>query len=100
VKIVRAKFSAAPNVQTGQIIFACLLLYIVGSPSAGRVPVAHVAELLPTRVRSLGMGLGVLFNALVSISTTAVFLPVLVISVTRDVAVWLACTWRISFSPR
>src|SRR5262249_44960156 len=51
------------------------------------------AELLPTRVRSLGMGLGVLFNALVTIGTTSVFLPVVGHSGYAAMwGIWLACT--------
>jgi MFS transporter, SP family, solute carrier family 2 (myo-inositol transporter), member 13 len=94
LKIVRAKFSAAPNAQTGRIIFGCLLLYIVGFAFGPGVCLWLMsAELLPTRVRSLGMGLGVLFNALVSIGTTAVFLPVVGnFGYAAMWAVWLACT--------
>jgi MFS transporter, SP family, solute carrier family 2 (myo-inositol transporter), member 13 len=94
LKIVRAKFSAAPSEQTGQIIFACLLLYIVGfafGPGVCRWLMS--AELLPTRVRSLGMGLGVLFNALVTIGTTAMFLPVVGnFGYAAMWAIWLGCT--------
>jgi MFS family permease len=94
LKILRAKFSAAPGEATGQIIFACLLLYIVGFAFGPGVCLWLMsAELLPTRVRSLGMGLGVLCNALVTIGTTAVFLPVVGnFGYAAMWAVWLACT--------
>lgn len=92
--IVRAKFSAAPAAQTGQLIFACLMLYIVGFAFGPGVCLWLMsAELLPTRVRSLGMGLGVLCNALVSIGTTAAFLPVVGnFGYAAMWGIWLACT--------
>jgi len=94
LKIVRAKFSAAPAQQTGQIIFACLLLYIAGFAFGPGVCLWLMsAELLPTRVRSFGMGVGVLFNALVTIGTTAVFLPVVGnFGYAAMWGVWLVCT--------
>lgn len=94
LKIVRAKFSAAPGAQTGKIIFACLLLYIMGFAFGPGVCLWLMSsELLPTRVRSLGMGLGVLCNALVTIGTTAMFLPVVGnFGYAAMWGVWLACT--------
>ena len=94
LRIVRAKFSAAPAAQTGQLIFACLMLYIVGFAFGPGVCLWLMsAELLPTRVRSLGMGLGVLCNALVSIGTTAAFLPVVGnFGYAAMWGIWLACT--------
>jgi hypothetical protein len=94
LKILRAKFSAAPAEATGRVIFACLLVYIVGFAFGPGVCLWLMsAELLPTRVRSLGMGLGVLCNALVSIGTTAVFLPVVGnFGYAAMWGVWLACT--------
>lgn len=94
LKILRAKFSAAPSEGTGRVIFACLLLYLVGFAFGPGVCLWLMsAELLPTRVRSIGMGLGVLFNALVSIATTAVFLPVVGhFGYAAMWAIWLGCT--------
>lgn len=94
LRILRAKFSAAPSEGTGRIIFACLLLYLVGFAFGPGVCLWLMsAELLPTRVRSIGMGLGVLFNALVSIATTAVFLPVVGhFGYAAMWAIWLGCT--------
>jgi hypothetical protein len=92
--IRRAKFSAAPGEATGHIILACLLLYIVGFAFGPGVCLWLMsAELLPTRVRSIGMGVGVLFKALVSIATTAVFLPVVGGSGYAAMwGIWLGCT--------
>lgn len=94
LKILRAKFSAAPEERTGRVIFACLLLYLVGFAFGPGVCLWLMsAELLPTRVRSIGMGLGVLCNALVSIATTAVFLPMVGnFGYAAMWAVWLVCT--------
>jgi hypothetical protein len=51
------------------------------------------SELLPTRIRSLGMGVGVLVNALVSIGTVAVFLPTVGnLGYAAMWLAWLACT--------
>ena len=92
--IKRATFSAAPVAQTGQMIFACLLLYIAGFAFGPGVCLWLMsAELLPTRVRSMGMGLGVLVNALVSIATTAMFLPCVGhFGYAAMWGVWLACS--------
>jgi hypothetical protein len=94
LEIRRAKFSAAPSEKTGNIAFACLLLYIVGFAFGPGVCLWLMSsELLPTRVRSIGMGLGVLFNAIVSIATTAVFLPIVGnFGYAAMWGVWLACT--------
>ena len=94
LEIRRAKFSAAPDERTGRVIFACLLLYLVGFAFGPGVCLWLMsAELLPTRVRSIGMGLGVPCNALVSIATTAVFLPVVGnFGYAAMWAIWLACT--------
>jgi MFS family permease len=94
LKIRRAKFSPAPDQQTGRIIFGCLLLYLVGFAFGPGVCLWLMsAELLPTRVRSIGMGVGVLGNAVVSIATTAVFLPLVGnFGYAAMWAIWLACT--------
>lgn len=94
LKILRAKFSAAPDAATGRRIFACLLLYIAGFAFGPGVCLWLLsAELLPTRVRSLGMGVGVLANALVSIGTTAAFLPVVGnYGYAAMWGLWLLCT--------
>ncbi|MFA5263272.1 MAG: MFS transporter [Opitutaceae bacterium] len=94
LEIRRAKFSSAPDQQTGRIIFGCLLLYLVGFAFGPGVCLWLMsAELLPTRVRSIGMGLGVLLNAIVSIATTVVFLPVVGhLGYAAMWGIWLICT--------
>ncbi|MEO5715166.1 MAG: MFS transporter [Luteolibacter sp.] len=77
IQILRAKFSPAPSEATGKLIFACLLVYISGFAFGPGVCLWLMsAELLPTRVRSLGMGIGVLANAGVTVATTSLFLPI------------------------
>ena len=51
------------------------------------------AELLPTRVRSMGMGLGVLGNAGVTVATTSLFLPIVGnFGYAAMWACWFVCT--------
>lgn len=77
LEILRAKFSAAPSEKEGRLVFACLLLYLAGFAFGPGVCLWLMSsELLPTRVRSMGMGLGVLCNAGVTIATTSLFLPI------------------------
>ena len=92
--IHRAKFSPAPSEATGYTIFACLILYIVGFAFGPGVCLWLVsAELLPTRVRSVGMGIGVLANAGVTIATTSLFLPVVGnFGYAAMWAIWFVCT--------
>jgi len=94
LKILRAKFSPAPSEATGRTIFACLILYLVGFAFGPGVCLWLVsAELLPTRVRSVGMGVGVLANAGVTIATTALFLPVVGnFGYAAMWAMWFVCT--------
>lgn len=94
LKILRAKFSAAPSEATGRTIFACLIVYIIGFAFGPGVCLWLVsAELLPTRVRSIGMGIGVLANAGVTIATTSLFLPIIGnYGYAAMWAVWFVCT--------
>lgn len=94
LKILRAKFSPVPSEATGRTIFACLILYIIGFAFGPGVCLWLVsAELLPTRVRSIGMGVGVLANAGVTIATTALFLPVIGnFGYAAMWAMWFVCT--------
>lgn len=75
--ILRAKFSGSPSESSGRIIFLCLLVYLAGfSFGPGVCLWLMSAELMPTRVRSMGMGLGVLGNSLVTAATMLLFLPI------------------------
>jgi len=94
LKILRAKFSEAPSESTGRTIFVCLILYIIGFAFGPGVCLWLVsAELLPTRVRSIGMGIGVLANAGVTIATTSLFLPIIGnYGYAAMWAIWFICT--------
>jgi len=94
LQILRAKFSAAPSAATGRTIFGCLILYIIGFAFGPGVCLWLVsAELLPTRVRSIGMGIGVLANAGVTIATTSLFLPIIGnYGYAAMWAIWFICT--------
>lgn len=94
LEILRAKFSPAASAETGKIIFLCLLVYLAGfSFGPGVCLWLMSAELMPTRVRSMGMGLGVLGNSLVTAATMLLFLPIVGnYGYSAMWAVWLVCT--------
>ena len=94
LEIKRAKYGLAPDATLGYLILGCLLVYLAGfAVGPGVCLWLMSSELMPTRIRSFGMGVGVLGNALVSIGTVAIFLPTVG---NYGYAVmwggWLACT--------
>lgn len=94
LEILRAKFNASPSETSGRIIFVCLLVYLAGfSFGPGVCLWLMSAELMPTRVRSMGMGLGVLGNSLVTAATMLLFLPIVGnYGYSAMWGVWLVCT--------
>ena len=94
LEIVRAKLCDAPSPMLGWIIFGCLILYITGFCFGPGVCLWVLsAEMLPTRVRSLGMGIGVLGNAGVSAAFTYLFLPIVGnFGYAAMWAIWGVCT--------
>lgn len=75
--INRAVYGAVPAERTGWFIAACLALYIaMYSVGPGVVVWLALSELMPTRIRSNGMGIAMLVNQGVSTGSAAVFLPV------------------------
>jgi sugar porter (SP) family MFS transporter len=67
--------TAGPS--TGLIVTACLMLFVAGFATGPGVCVwLALSELMPTRIRSLGMGIGLLVNQGVSTAIAALFLPV------------------------
>jgi len=94
LQIKRARFGPVPDATLGYLIFACLLVYLAGfAVGPGVCLWLMSSELMPTRIRSFGMGVGVLFNALVSIGTVAVFLPTVgTFGYGAMWGVWLICT--------
>jgi len=68
---------AVPSTMTGHIVTACLMAFIASFAIGPGVCVwLALSELMPTRIRSLGMGLGLLINQGVSTAIAALFLPV------------------------
>jgi MFS transporter, SP family, solute carrier family 2 (myo-inositol transporter), member 13 len=94
LEIKRAKLGPAPDATLGYLIFGCLLVYLAGfAVGPGVCLWLMSSELMPTRVRSFGMGVGVLFNALVSIGTVAIFLPMVgAFGYAATWGVWFLCT--------
>ncbi len=75
--IRQATFGAVPSEQTGWLITGCLGLFIASYAfGPGVVVWLMLSELMPTRIRSVGMGIALLLNQGVSTLIAAVFLPV------------------------
>ena len=74
--IKRAMYGPVPTEGTGWLVTACLCLFI-SFFSAGPAVVAWLAlsELMPTRIRSTGMGFALVLNQAVGTGIAAVFLP-------------------------
>jgi len=74
--IKRALYGPVPTERTGWLITACLALFIASfSVGPGVVVWLAMSELMPTRIRSMGMGISLLVNQGVSTLIAAVFLP-------------------------
>ena len=75
--IKRAFYGPVPTETTGWLIMACLGLFIASfSVGPGVVVWITLSELMPTRIRSTGMGIALLLNQGVSTLIAAVFLPI------------------------
>ena len=75
--IVRAQYGQVPSETTGWLITACLCLFITSySFGPGVVVWLMLSELMPTRIRALGMGIALLLNQGISTLIAGVFLPV------------------------
>ncbi|HEY0760373.1 MAG TPA: MFS transporter [Acidisarcina sp.] len=75
--IKRALFGPVPSERTGWLVTACLGLFIASfSVGPGVVVWLALSELMPSRIRSTGMGIALLLNQGVSTLIAAVFLPV------------------------
>ena len=73
----RALYGPVPTERTGWLITGCLALFIASfSVGPGVVVWLALSELMPTRIRSTGMGIALLLNQGVSTLIAAVFLPV------------------------
>jgi sugar porter (SP) family MFS transporter len=75
--IKRALYGPVPTAETGWLVTICLGLFIsFYSIGPGVVVWLTLSELMPTRIRSTGMGIALLLNAGVSTLIAALFLPV------------------------
>jgi SP family myo-inositol transporter-like MFS transporter 13 len=77
LEIKRAKIGPIPGKQNGILAAICLALFIASfSVGPGVCVWLALSELMPTRIRSAGMGIALLVNQGVSTAIAAVFLPV------------------------
>jgi MFS family permease len=77
LEIKAAKYGPVPSVATGWAIAGCLALFIAAfAVGPGVVVWLALSELMPTRIRSSGMGIALLINQGVSTLIAGLFLPV------------------------
>jgi MFS family permease len=75
--IERASYGAVPPQSTGWIITICIAFFIASfAVGPGVVVWLALSELMPTRIRSAGMGIALLLNQGVSTLIAGVFLPI------------------------
>ena len=75
--INRALYGPVPSETTGWLIMGCMALFIASFAfGPGVVVWITLSELMPTRIRSTGMGIALLLNQGISTAIAAVFLPV------------------------
>lgn len=75
--IKRALYGPVPSETTGWLIMGCMALFIASFAfGPGVVVWITLSELMPTRIRSTGMGIALLLNQGISTLIAAVFLPV------------------------
>jgi MFS family permease len=75
--IRRALYGPVPAETTGWLVAACLAMFIMSfAVGPGVVVWLALSELMPTRIRSTGMGIALLLNQGVSTLIAGVFLPV------------------------
>lgn len=75
--IRRAMYGPVPSRETGWLVAACLAVFIMAyAVGPGVVVWLMLSELMPTRIRSTGMGIALLLNQGISTLIAGVFLPV------------------------
>ena len=91
-RIQAGALPAGPS--TGLIVTACLMVFVAGFATGPGVCVwLALSELMPTRIRSLGMGIGLLVNQGISTAIAAMFLPVVKShGYAAMFAFWAVCT--------
>ncbi|MBI2517652.1 MAG: sugar porter family MFS transporter [Opitutae bacterium] len=79
---------------TGLVVTGCLMVFVAAFAIGPGVCVwLALSELMPTRIRSLGMGVGLLVNQGISTAIAALFLPVVShYGYAAIFAGWAACT--------
>jgi MFS transporter, SP family, solute carrier family 2 (myo-inositol transporter), member 13 len=92
--IKRASYGPVPQEGTGWLVMACLCLFIASfAVGPGVVVWLALSELMPTRIRSTGMGIALLVNQGVSTVIAGVFLPVVgYYGYSAMFLFWAACT--------
>lgn len=77
LRIIRALAGPVPTETTGILIAVCLAFFIAFfSVGPGVCVWLALSELMPTRIRSVGMGVALLVNQGVSTGIAAFFLPI------------------------
>jgi hypothetical protein len=77
LEIKRAKYGPVPTEKTGYLVIASLMLFITSFALGPGVCVwLALSELMPTRIRSMGMGVALVINQGVSTGIAAFFLPI------------------------
>ena len=75
--IEHALYGPMPSESTGWLIMGCMALFIASFAfGPGVVVWITLSELMPTRIRSTGMGIALLLNQGISTLIAAVFLPI------------------------
>jgi SP family myo-inositol transporter-like MFS transporter 13 len=94
LEILRAKAGPVPTRQTGILVAICLAVFITFFAVGPGVCVwLALSELMPTRIRSVGMGFALLINQGVSTGIAAFFLPIVGnFGFSAMFAFWAACT--------
>jgi SP family myo-inositol transporter-like MFS transporter 13 len=92
--IRKAFYGPIPTERTGWLVMACLSLFIAAfAVGPGVVVWLALSELMPTRIRSTGMGIALLLNQGVSTAIAGLFLPVVgVYGYYAMFLFWAACT--------
>jgi MFS family permease len=75
--IHNARYGPVPTETNGWLVAACLGIFIMSyAVGPGVVVWLTLSELMPTRIRSTGMGIALLFNQGISTLIAGIFLPV------------------------
>lgn len=92
--IEHAFYGPVPDERTGWLIASCIALFIAAfAVGPGVVVWLTLSELMPTRIRSAGMGIALLLNQGVSTLIAGLFLPVVgTHGYSAMFAFWAGCT--------